>query len=294
MAWIGRLLDIMNLTNVTKDLEHFFCYHCGSGFSGQHLSTPESYWMCVIAPWSLVILGHHFLDILWGGHLAEGYLFASLKVFKFDLHPKPWILLVWFQGESFCRLWLGQEPQQFSQSKAREHHVPWLFFFMMTRGQFKDSEKMRKLKILGTLWLMNQKSIFTVSEPIPELMTPSASCLRMLLSNIGLATSFADVKFHVTSLYHSLDCRHFWKFFCESVASEVQSPASWYPVGWGRFGYWLQKSGSRVQKLLGKSFEWELWVFNDSSPLENETASSTVTVMTSWIEALNKIWGKTW
>lgn len=45
----------------------------------QHQS--ESCWMSVIASCALVTLGHHFLDILWGGHLAEGYLF---EVFKFD------------------------------------------------------------------------------------------------------------------------------------------------------------------------------------------------------------------
>ena len=78
MNW--QLLDMMNPTNFTKDLEHFFCYHCGSGFFGQNLSTfwpdrqhqSESCWMMVIALCSLVTLGHHFLDILWGGHLAEG------------------------------------------------------------------------------------------------------------------------------------------------------------------------------------------------------------------------------
>lgn len=38
--------------------------------------------MSVIAPCSLVILGHHFLDILWGGHLATSlkrhWKFSSL------------------------------------------------------------------------------------------------------------------------------------------------------------------------------------------------------------------------
>ena len=125
---------MMNLTNVTKDLEHFFCYHCGSGFSGQHLSTccpngqhqPESYWMSVIAPWSLVILGHHFLDILWGGHLAEGYLFeASLKVLKFDFcaqnHGYSWC---GFKVKVFADFDWGRNPSNFPKQRQKTIMFP--------------------------------------------------------------------------------------------------------------------------------------------------------------------------
>ena len=117
------------------------------------------------------------------------------------------------------------------------------FFYIMTRGQFKDSEKMRKLKILGTLWLIT-KSTFTVSEPVAELVSPIHCCFffplfwslprwgHQVASGCFCPTSAwqlpLKMRNFITSLCHSLDCRHFLMFLCiffESIAWEVHPPA---------------------------------------------------------------------
>ena len=115
------------------------------------------------------------------------------------------------------------------------------FFYIMTRGQFKDSEKMRKLKILGTIfWIRfcvraNHRGT-CVTNSLLFFFVPLFWSLprwgHQVASGCFCPTSAwqlpLKMRNFITSLCHSLDCRYFLMFLCiffESIAWEVHPPA---------------------------------------------------------------------
>lgn len=127
LAWIGRLLDMMNLTNFTKDLEHFCCYHCGSGFSGQHLSTfcPTSVRKlldvchCLVCPCDL---RPSFSGYSMGWSPGWGLPLWSVQVWFCS--PKPWTLWCDFKVKVFADFDWGRNPSNLPKQRQKSVMFP--------------------------------------------------------------------------------------------------------------------------------------------------------------------------